>query len=112
LQYRIYLLNLEGRIAAAESFYSTGDDEAAAMAFDIYSLSSDVIVGYELWRGAMRLVEAKDRPRPVPPDFDGMIISRQARTLELEERLQSTFACIRESRQLMEAVSALLEKRY
>jgi hypothetical protein len=112
LEYRVYLFNLEGRIAAAQSFYSTSDDEAAEMAFDLYSLSSDVVVGYELWCGTLRLIEANNRPQPMLPNLDDMMISRQARMLELEERLQSTFACIRESRQLMAAVSALLEKCY
>jgi hypothetical protein len=112
LQYRIYLLSLEGRIAGAESFYSTGDDEAAEMAFDLYSLSSDVVVGYELWRGAVRLVQALDRPKPGSPNFDDMLISRQERMLELQERLRSTFACIRQSRQLLEATTILLEKRF
>jgi hypothetical protein len=41
-----------------------------------------------------------------------MVISRQERMLELEERLRSTFVCIRESKQLMKAATILLEKRF
>jgi hypothetical protein len=65
MQYRIYLFKANNRIAAAESFSAADDDdEAAKMALDLYSLSSDAVTGYELWRGAVRLIQALERPQP------------------------------------------------
>jgi hypothetical protein len=110
LQYRVYLLNSEGRIAAAESFYATGDEEALGIAFDLYNLSSDAVDGYELWRGAVRLTAASNQPQQAYLNREDTIISRQERMLELEERLWRSFVCIRESRRLLEAMTDLRDR--
>jgi hypothetical protein len=111
MQYRIHLFKPRNRIAAAESFYAVDDDEAAEMAFDLYSLSSDVVTGYELWHGAVCLIQALEQPQPMHHNLEDALTRRQERMLEHEQRLQSNFACIRESRKLMATVTALLEKR-
>ena len=53
--YRIYLLDADQSILAAETFTTAKDDEAARIARLIYVASSDVFVGYELWRGEKRI---------------------------------------------------------
>lgn len=111
MRYRVYLLNQWNKIAAAESFAAADDDEALAMGRDLYVMSSDVFCGYEVWRGKTRLVAGSPSPPANPVSIDLWPAVRQMRMLDLEERLQQSFVCIRESRTLMTAVDQLLERR-
>src|SRR5689334_3085725 len=109
MQYRLYLLDSSGKIAAADSFAVDDDADATQLAADLYDACSDVFGGYELWQGAVRVVAALNRP-PRPLDFSRLTSARQAMMLEVEERLSDTFDCIRRSKRLIETAAALLER--
>jgi hypothetical protein len=110
MQYRVYLLGADHRISAAESFVAADDGEASATAADLFNASFDVFRGYELWRGP-NLIDASRRPRANPPTPEELKDASQERRLELELRLQASFACVRQSRQLMAAVTKLIDRR-
>ena len=105
MHYRLYLLDEEDRFRAAESFTATSDAAATEMALAVYSACSDAFDGYELWRGTERI--AKRRHTNGAPSSHEVAELRQTNVLDLEERLQATFACVRNSKKLLEATDHL-----
>ncbi|MBV9251907.1 MAG: hypothetical protein JO227_22035 [Acetobacteraceae bacterium] len=105
MNYRLYLLDSINRIRAAESFSATGDREARKIAASVHEACADVFAGYEIWRGSERLTADS---RQVGLDWtDWAMLQRQEAVLDLEERLQRTFACVSQSRRLLEASAKL-----
>jgi hypothetical protein len=108
--YRIYLLDADQSILAAETFTTAKDDEAARIARLIYVASSDVFVGYELWRGEKRifsLQKAGLEATGIHRLLDARAEKDQEIAVDLEERLQAAFACAARSRKLVEAAKKL-----
>lgn len=112
MNYRLYLLDEEGTIDAAENFAvpdGADDAEAVAIAVNVYEAVSDVMRGYEVWQGRRRV--AVFHPLPVQrPDPAQWTEARQLRVIDLEERLAASFECIRTSRQLLETVDKLMDR--
>jgi hypothetical protein len=106
MNYRVYLLDDLAAIRAAESFSATEDGEAAHVAAVLFEACGDVFHGYELWRGSERIA-----PRPQPASasrgLEDVILSRQDIVLDLEDRLQRTFACVNQSRKLLERIDEI-----
>ena len=105
MHYRFYLVDEEDRFRAAESFAVGSDSAAIQVASAVYSACSDVFDGYELWRGTERI--AKRRHTNGVPSSHEVAELRQTNVLDLEERLQATFACVRNSKKLLEATEHL-----
>jgi hypothetical protein len=106
--YRFYLLDQENHINAAESFSAPDDMVAAETAGLVYRACNDQFESYELFQGAKRVAGSR-----VHADGAGMlkladvVMARQENILDLEERLQSGFACVRRSKKLLETTAAL-----
>lgn len=111
MDYRFYLLDEDDRFRAAESFYASTDIQAAEIAASVHEACADVFDGYELWRGAECLMR---RQRNLAPDAKpiswAMAKARQEKTIELEERLQNGFACVRKSQRLLETTATLRDR--
>jgi hypothetical protein len=112
--YRVYLLGLDGWIAAAESFSAEADGQALAIARSVMESTDDVFAGYELWSGARRIQprrqgasEAAGRDRR----FNDAVQAHQDTIADLEERLERAFACVRRSRKLVEAATLMRNQR-
>jgi hypothetical protein len=115
MQYRIWFyrghLGPQPHFAALHSFHADSAQDAAEIAFDLYSLCSDAVTSYELWCNTECLVQALDRPTPGYPKIQRRTELRQAQMVEHEEMLQASYACIRQSRKLMETIKFLTDKR-
>jgi len=119
MNYWLYLLNCTDDLRAADSFMSEDENEAREIAAATYDACSDVFDGYELWHCGKLIVKKKGRRVPKRPPLPVPLWSsmgtepieverrRQENALELEERLQETFTCIRESRKLLVATARL-----
>ena len=106
MDYRFYLVDRAGRFRAAEAFSAADDTAAAEIASCVYAECSDVFAGYELWRGTDCLVVKRNSSgASAPPCLPEIVAARQQSVADLEERLQRTFACMRESRRLLEATA-------
>jgi hypothetical protein len=103
--YRVYLLDTNGRIEAAETFSASTDDDAADVACSVYEASNDVFSGYELWAGEQFISTMKNPQikREKKRNFDAAVQRHQDTVLELEEKLQTAFACVKRSRKLLHA---------
>jgi hypothetical protein len=110
--YRIYLLDTRGHIDAAASFSVSKDDDAAHVADSVYEASDDVFSGYELWTGGQVISSAQGTraARANGPDLHDAIRAHQDIVVDLEERLQKGFACVKRSRKLLEAASTLRDR--
>lgn len=108
VHFRVYLLDKQGRIEAAESFVAVDDDAAMGVATDLYGTLSDTFSGYELWQGNRRVETAGPRAAQ-QPDYTNWADAHRRQMLELEDCLARGFECVRTSRQLMEAVDRLLD---
>jgi hypothetical protein len=111
MQYRLCLykghVGGQPRFVALHLFHANGADEAAEIAFDLYSLCSDVITGYELWYNDRCLIQAFDSPTPGWPNFERWTELRQSQMVEHEEMLHASYRCIRQSRKLMQTISLM-----
>jgi hypothetical protein len=107
--YRIYLLDTKGHIEAAESFPATTDEDAAAVASSVYRASNDVFSGYELWIGNQRIssTQSAHAKRERKQNLDVAIQRHQDAILELEERLQNAFSCVKRSRKLIHTLAGI-----
>lgn len=115
MNYRLYLLDSAPSIRAAESYVAANDAEAAEIAAAICNAAGDVFQKCELWRGAEQLAtlwpdgrNAIDQRRR---SLDISLAARQERILEVEDRLQRSFACVRSSRQLLQTYARLVDLR-
>jgi hypothetical protein len=106
MDYRIYLLDEAGHIQAAEAFSAKDDITATNVSQDVFEACSDVTEGYEVWRGAERIRQIIDLVRARRLRYDAKKIRelREEGAIEVEERLQRTFAIIRRSERLLEVL--------
>ena len=106
MDYRFYLLDESDRVRAGEHFAAPDDAIATQLAAWVHKTCSDVFDGYEVWRGTTR-VAARNEIDFETPTVRAVIEQRQASVCDLEERLQRTFACVRQSKRLLEATARL-----
>jgi hypothetical protein len=106
MNYRFYLLDENEHIRAGESFTASDDAQATEVAAAVHSACSDVFDGYELWRGNARVAKTR-RTRHVSSSAQEIVEARQENVLDLMDRLQRTFTCVRESRRLLQVTSYL-----
>jgi hypothetical protein len=100
--YRVYLLNSERRVRAAESFLSENDKAACEEAALLLGFCDDIFAGFELWRGPRCIsVETGARQSSVLPSWEDIGHARQELVIQLEIRMQRTFAAVRESQKLL-----------
>lgn len=117
MNYRAYLLDEDLRIGASESFAATCDDEALKIASVLHDACSDVFPVGEVWRQDTMIAKLPSRALQPADGFDAggfrldvhrrIIERRQWDILALEDQLQRSSACVRESRRLMEATDDL-----
>ena len=119
MNYWLYLLSRTDDLRAADSFNAEDENEAREIAAATYDACSDVFEGYELWQCGKLVAKkklgrvARRAPSPGPlwlsmgTELIEVKRRRQENALELEERLQETFTCIRESRKLLVATARL-----
>jgi hypothetical protein len=101
MNYRIYLLNANNHVRAGESFSAENDWEAEEIALVTYENYSMSFHGVELWRGPIQIVhQTRDRACQ-RANLQELIDKRQERAAELEDLLERSFQCVRESRQLL-----------
>jgi hypothetical protein len=113
--YRLYLLDKRDRIRAAENFSAKSDNEAKEIASRVCNARDDSFKRYELWCGADQIMSFRcgtqtgqrreRRARDITP-------ASQEVVLDLEERLQNSFACVTASRRLLEATAELRSRVY
>lgn len=110
MQYRIYLIDEADRIKAAETFIAFDDAEALEMDADLLRATHDVFTAHEVWCGARRLSDVSDT-QAAKKSLIALMEERQIRMAALEERLLSSFHCVRRSQALLDATTDLLEGR-
>jgi hypothetical protein len=106
--YRVYLLDRDGRVEAAESFAASTADDATAIANAVYLSSSDVFSGHEVWAGKQRISSAEGSVSADPEKrraLERAIQRHQDIIIDLEERLQIAFGCVNRSRNLRDTVA-------
>ncbi len=112
MKYRLYLLDENAHFRAGESFSATSDMEAADIAAAVHSACADVFDGYELWRGAHCVLQIRNGLVPAGNvTLSDVVAARQENVLDLEERLQRTFACVSASRTLLAATDGLRRRQ-
>jgi hypothetical protein len=102
MNYRVYLIGADDRIKASESFCVEDDKAAQEVALALHENCSSSFQGIELWRGptmVMRRTETR-APRPLV-NIRKLQDKRQEIVLRLEEMLERSFECVRQSKQLM-----------
>jgi len=109
MDYRIYLYDSLGKIQAADNFVAPDDMEALEMGAVLYRATHDVFCRHEVWRGARHLTGITATRLSRIPTLVEMAEERQMRAVEAEERLASSFACIRRSRALLKEVDQVLD---
>jgi len=109
--YRIYFLDAQNGIMAAEFFSASGDRAAAQVAALVHDASSDVSTGYELWREADRIASGRHAPQAAAgPKHEDVIQAHQDIIVDLEERVQRAFACVARSRKLVETAAKVRQQ--
>lgn len=110
MEYRVYLLGQDLRIRAAETFTSASEIQALEIATILHDACSDAFAASEVWQGDRLIIRmgADDIPQIEVP----ISAMQQGSFLELAERFQQSFACVRESRRLMSAVDNLKARRH
>lgn len=101
MHYRVYLLDQDSHIGAAETFAASCDADASAIAASVHQACADAFPRFELWRGPQRL-QAKD-----DWTVEDVVARHQDSVLDLEERLMRTFDCLKRSRTLLEETTRL-----
>jgi len=109
--YRVYLYDSDNKIRAAEGFVAADDLEALEIGAVLYRATQDVFYRHEVWCGARHLTGAMAARGLRTPTLDEMAKARQLRAVDVEERLASSFACVRRSRVLLQEVDRLLTAR-
>jgi hypothetical protein len=92
---------IDDHIKASESFSAKDDLEAEEVAMALHESCSTSFHGIELWRGPTRVMRRTDaRAWPII-DLRKLLDKRQESIAELEEMLERSFECVRQSQQLM-----------
>jgi hypothetical protein len=107
VQYRIYLIGGGNRIRAAESFIANDDREATEVAIALYGSCSTTFESAELWRGTELVMRQISDGALATGELRQLIDRRQESVARLEEMLERSFVCVRESRQLMAALDTI-----
>ena len=97
--YRIFLTR-DAVVQAGQSFAASDDQEATEIGSVLCDACSDVVDGFEIWRGAERVAADPSISRN-GTTLEGLIAARQYHVVQLEESLASSFECIRTSRRLL-----------
>jgi hypothetical protein len=105
MRYRLCLLGKSSDIRAAEAFLAEDDVRANEIALSVFSACCDDFDGYEIWNGAT-MISCGRGPQP-PGDWRAITQASQREVLDLEDRMQRTFACVSKSRQLLDATARL-----
>jgi hypothetical protein len=109
--YRVYLFDGDGQIRAGESFISDDDVEAAEIAASLHLACADAFAGYELWRGTECVAKRRTEDiRNFELKLSALILARQERLLDIEERLQEAFVSVGASERLLRATPELRRK--
>jgi hypothetical protein len=107
MQYRIYLIDADHHIRAAESFIAKDDLEAKEVATALYGSCSTDFQSMELWRAANLLMRESSSGVLATVDLQQLIDKRQESVAQLAEMLERSFQCVRESRQLMATLDTI-----
>jgi hypothetical protein len=107
MRYDLRLLDRDARVGAAESFSAPDNVAAAQVGALVRECCSDVFAGYEVWRGSECIARTIKGRKVTPED---VVLARQENILDLEDRLQTTFACVRRSKMLMQITAQWREK--
>jgi hypothetical protein len=107
MQYRIYLMGSGGRIQAAESFMVKNDGEAKEVAKALYGSCGKRFDSAELWRGTEMVMRQVSDGVEASVGLQELIDKRQESIAQLEEMLERSFACVRESRELMATLNKI-----
>ena len=106
--YRFYLLDQDNHIKAAETFCAADDATAQETADLVYDACDDEFQRYELWRNGERVTTGWVGANVARGSrLSDVVSTREENILDLEDRLQRTFTCVRRSRKLLEITSAL-----
>jgi hypothetical protein len=100
MEYRLYLLGADDRIRAAESFLAENDTAAIEVASAVFGCCSTDFPNAEVWRGPQRLTRIS-KGIGAAAGLRQLMDRRQENVAQLEELLERSFACVRESRELM-----------
>ncbi|MFL5280051.1 MAG: hypothetical protein ACJ8AW_03400 [Rhodopila sp.] len=111
MNYRIYLYDAYGKICAGEALLATDDAEALELGAIVFRSVSDACCRYEVWSGIRHLNGPAAMKPYHAPSLVELSDARAIRVLDLEERLASSFACIRTSRALLVEVNILIAAR-
>jgi len=105
MRYRMCLLGKSSDIRAAESFLAEDDDRANEIALSVFSACCDDFDGYEVWNSAT--VISRGRGPQQPGHWWTITQASQREVLDLEDRMQRTFASVSKSQQLLDATAKL-----
>ena len=100
MDYRLYLLDADRRIAAAHGFLADDDQAARENASVVFDACDDAVHGYELWSGATIIVSDRGRTPSERLTLAALSRERQAMICQHEEIMRDSFACLRKSTQL------------
>jgi predicted transcriptional regulator len=109
MEYRLYLIDAKNRIRAAESFVADGELEAKEIATAIYESCYASFDCIELWQGARVVMRKFSSDIITTGDLWTLIAKRQESVAQVEEAMERSFACIRESEQLMTTLGMIRE---
>jgi len=107
MQYRIYLIGRNDRIRAGESFIAKSDLEASEIAKALYGCCSTSFDSAELWRGTERISRFVSSNVRATTELQEIIDKREENIAQLEEMLERSFECVRQSQQLMTALQKI-----
>jgi hypothetical protein len=105
--YRMYLLGLANHIQAAETFLAKDDFEAQEIFTAVFGSCSTSFQGAELWRGAEMITRQVSEHVRATVELQRLIDKRPEGIVQFEEMLERSFECVRQSRQLMDALDKI-----
>lgn len=108
MHYRIYILQSDKSILAADNFVAANDSEAIEVGYVISGACADVCGGYELWSQCRLVVQAKVQPS-VSWRYTAIVSQRRTQIIDLAKRLQAGFVCLARSKLLSEIAAYRLE---
>jgi hypothetical protein len=100
MDYRFYLFDVAGHIAAFEDISDKRMFEAVQLAEALYEACSDTYGGFELWAGTKCVTGRFGDPHPTS---SALMLSQRSQQLmvDLEDNMQTSFAAIARSRKLL-----------
>lgn len=99
VNYQVYFRDHGGCIVAGEAFAATDNDEAVEVVLALHSACSDYYERCELWRETQCIAVSSHRDLQRWSAVIGQLRrERQQRLLDLEELLETSYACLRDSK--------------